>query len=56
MYSANNMHCTAFANLVIHHPVWGETEGFVEIPEDEWMEIPLVPDWQSKVPQNRVYR
>ena len=56
VYSANNMHCTAFANLVIHHPVWGETEGFVEIPEDEWMEIPLVPDWQSKVPQNRVYR
>lgn len=56
VYSANDMHCTAFANLVLHHPVWGETEGFVEILEDKWMEIPLVPDWQSKVPWNRVYR
>lgn len=35
VYSANDMHCIAFANLVLHHPVWGETEGFVEILEDK---------------------
>ena len=50
IYSANKEHADAFKSLVTQFPIWGESEGFVNIPEDYWMEIPLIPNWESQVP------
>ena len=37
--------------------VWNDTGTFVDIPEDQWMKIPLRDDWESKMPARapRVY-
>ncbi|KAL1981340.1 hypothetical protein VTN96DRAFT_2781 [Rasamsonia emersonii] len=45
----------ALKQVVEAYAIWGENEGFVNIPEDQWMEIPLVEGWESKVPKSRVY-
>ena len=50
IYSANKEHANAFESLVAQFPIWGELEGFVNVPEDDWMEIPLIPNWESQVP------
>ena len=31
--------------------VWKDTGTFVDIPEDEWMKIPLRSDWESRMPK-----
>ena len=56
IYSANKEHANAFESLVAQFPIWGELEGFVNVPEDDWMEIPLIPNWESQVPWNHVYK
>lgn len=39
----------ALSDLVAEFPqVWEDT-GFVNVPKDEWMKIPLKKDWQSRV-------
>ena len=39
----------ALADLVGEHArIWVDT-GFVKVPEDEWMRLPLRDDWQSRV-------
>ena len=30
--------------------VWNDTGTFVDIPEDQWMKIPLRDDWESRMP------
>ena len=37
--------------------LWEDTGTFVNIPEDEWMRIPLLSDWESRIPAKgaRVY-
>jgi hypothetical protein len=37
--------------------VWKDTGSFVDIPEDEWMRIPLRSDWELQMPTKaaRVY-
>jgi hypothetical protein len=41
---------------VMQHDIWTDTGEPVDIPEDRWMRIPLVADWQSKIKaQAKVY-
>lgn len=56
VYAANDVHANALETIVQRFPIWGETEGFVNVPEDQWMEIPLIPGWESMVPCNKVYK
>ena len=56
IYSANDEYTDSFESLIAQFPIWGESEGFVNIPEEDWMEIPLIPNWESQVPQNCVYK
>lgn len=35
VYTENKEYCNTFTNLVLNHPIWGETEGFVDILEIE---------------------
>lgn len=39
----------AYPVISIEHP------GVVDIPEDQWMTIPLVPGWESKLPKSKIY-
>lgn len=56
VYTADSTHTDTLEAMVQHFPIWDETEGFVNVPEDQWIEIPLVPGWESMVPHNRVYK
>lgn len=44
-----------FAEVISKYQVWGERTGFVDIPEDQWMTIPLIDGWESKLPRTKVY-
>ncbi len=37
------------ANLVAEYPTIWESKGFVQIPPEKWMTVPLKPSWESKV-------
>lgn len=47
--TAYGHHPQAFADIVQRYPQLWEDKGFVKVPEDEWMRIPLRTDWQSKI-------
>lgn len=40
---------SAYARLVQDFPSLWQDNGFIDIPKDEWMRIPLKSDWQSKL-------
>jgi dUTPase len=42
-------------DVLMTYDVWGEHPGVVNIPEDRWMTIPLVPGWESKLPKSKIY-
>ena len=37
------------AELVAEYPTIWESQGFVQIPPERWMKVPLKPGWESKV-------
>ncbi len=37
------------ANLVVEYPTISESKGFVQIPPERWMTVPLKMGWESKV-------
>ena len=37
------------AELVVEYPTIWESQGFVQIPPERWMTVPLKPGWESKV-------
>ena len=40
---------TLLAQLVAEYPSIWESEGFVQIPPERWMKVPLKPGWEAKV-------
>ena len=49
---------TALAEVVNHYPhLWEDNSNVADIPEEEWMEIPLLENWQElyKPGQAKVY-
>ena len=40
---------TLLAQLVAEYPSIWESEGFVQIPPERWMKVPLKPGWEEKV-------
>jgi hypothetical protein len=42
-------------DVLMTYDVWGEHPGVVNIPEDRWMTIPLVPGWESKLLKSKIY-
>ena len=40
---------TLLAQLVADHPSIWESEGFVRVPPERWMIVPLKPGWETKV-------
>lgn len=40
---------TLLAQLVAKYPSIWESEGFVQILPERWMEVPLKPGWEAKV-------
>ena len=40
---------TLLAELVAKYPSIWESEGFVRIPLEHWIKVPLKPDWEAKV-------
>ena len=40
---------TLLAKLVAEYPFIWESEGFVRIPPEHWMKVPLKPGWEAKV-------
>lgn len=45
------------AQMVNKYPeIWGDPGGFVNVPEDQWLRIPLVYDWQDRVKKARLGR
>lgn len=44
IYSTNKEHTDAFESLITWFPIWGKSEGFVNVPEEDWIEIPLIPN------------
>ena len=48
---------TKFADLVNKHPeVWKNPGGFTNIPENEWMRVPLLDDWQTRIKSMKLGR
>ena len=41
---------SALENLVNEFPTIWKDDGFVNVPQDEWMKITLRDDWQSRLP------
>ena len=41
---------TALSDLVAEFPTIWQDEGFVKLPQDDWMKITLRDDWQSRLP------
>lgn len=41
--------------VVTLYPVWGERTGFVDVPEERWMTIPLIDGWETKLPKSKIY-
>ena len=41
---------TALSDLVTEFPTIWQDEGFVKLPQDDWMKITLRDDWQSRLP------
>ena len=48
---------TLLSQLVAEYPSIWESEGFVRIPPERWMKVPLKPGWEAKVSaiKSRVY-
>jgi hypothetical protein len=46
-----------FRAVIERFNVWGtpETIGQINIPEDQWMEIPLKKGWEDRLPKPRIY-
>ena len=45
------------AEVVNRYPeVWENPGGFANVPENEWMRVPLIDDWQSKIKAMRLGR
>jgi len=46
----------ALVKVVDEFPMLWDEGGFVNIPKNEWMRIPLRSDWEDKVPKTaRIY-
>lgn len=37
------------ADLILVYPTTWESQGFIQIPHQKWMTVPLKPGWESKV-------
>jgi hypothetical protein len=44
-----------FTDIINAYDIWSHL-GVVNLPQDEWMRIPLVNGWETKMPKNQVYR
>ena len=57
VYGKNPSVTRRFAKLTASFDVWGtpDTIGQVNIPEDQWMEIPLKDGWEDRLQKPRVY-
>ena len=56
--STNSLDVQELSKTVNEFPkLWKDTGTFADIPEDEWMKIPLRGDWESRIPTKgaRVY-
>lgn len=56
IYARDQCHYDEFCALVEEFPKLWQDAGFVNVPEEEWLRIPLREDWQSRVTgKARVY-
>ena len=59
MYGAQGNEAVEKLTQVVNEfpEVWKDTGTFVDIPQEEWMKIPLRSDWESRIPMKgaRVY-
>ena len=49
IYARDDEHIEAFTNLVEEFPKLWQDADFVNLPQSEWMRIPLRSDWESRV-------
>ncbi len=49
MVYGNPRECQALSDLVDEFPTLWVDQGFVKVPKEEWMKIPLQENWQSKI-------
>ncbi len=37
------------------YDIWDDYPGVVNVPEENWMTIPLVDGWESQLPKSKIY-